>query len=259
MKWFGLLAIALSASAARAQTMLDQEQRLIQIHSLLIALPQQTSPDGYDPGQLSLGLELIIIPDINGQTGGKTQITASDRTPVFPRPRVALGLPAPEDFRAYVGFTYLPPFEINSVSSHQVGIEGSFAWAPRGPLSVGLRSFAIFAESKSPVTDPNTRDTLDSFLAGGELSAGYRFDLGSFSLTPFAGAGATYVMGNFRVTSDNTPLSSDTVTASVNGGVRFHAGAGIDAVAQVLAYPGLLVHPVFGIAWTPQVLWKEKR
>jgi hypothetical protein len=239
--------------------MLDQEQRLIEIHSLLVALPQLVSPDGYDPGQLSLGLELIVIPDINGQTGGKTQITASDRTPVFPRPRLALGLPAPEDFRAYVGLSYLPPFEINSVSSHQIAVEGSFAWAPRGPLSVGLRGFAIFAQSKSPVTDPNTRDTLDSFLAGGELSAGYRFDLGSFSLTPFAGAGVTYVMGNFRVTSDNTPLSSDDIAPSINGGVRFHVGAGIDAVAQVLAYPGVLVHPVFALAWTPQVLWKEKR
>jgi len=38
--------------------------------------------------------EFIGIPYIDGTTGGKVQITASDRTRIFPRPRIALGLPS---------------------------------------------------------------------------------------------------------------------------------------------------------------------
>jgi len=97
MRAFGIafLPLALAAGAARAQTMLDQEERLIEIHSLLIALQPGNAPGAYRAGELSLGLELIVIPPIDGITGGKRQITASDQTPVFPRPRLAIGLPAP--------------------------------------------------------------------------------------------------------------------------------------------------------------------
>jgi hypothetical protein len=248
------IAVALAASAAGAQTTLDQEQRLIQIHSLLVALPPQTAPDAYAPGQLSLGVELIVIPSISGQIGGRNppEITASDRTPLFPRPRIALGLPAPENFRAYVGATYLPPFQINSASSHQFGLEAGYAWVPETPLSVGLRAFALFAESKSPVTDANTRDTLDSFDAGAELSIGYRFDLGSLTATPFAGFGATFADGNFRVFTDRELLTSNTFNPSIDGGVRVHLAAGFDALGEVVAFPGVLVHPVFAVAWTPR-------
>jgi hypothetical protein len=248
------IGVALAATAVGAQTTLNQEERLIQIHSLLVALPPQTAPDGYAPGQVSLGLELIVIPSISGQIGGRNppEITASDRTPVFPRPRLALGLPAPSDFRAYVGATYLPPFQINSASSHQFGLEGGYAWVPDTPLSAGLRAFALFAESKSPVTDANTRDTLDSFDAGADLSIGYRLDFEPFSLTPFAGIGFTYAQGDFRVFSDNELLTSNTVNLSVDGGVRVHMGLGFDAVGEVVAYPGVLVHPVFALAWTPR-------
>jgi hypothetical protein len=251
MKRFALL-LALTASAAAAQTIVEQEQRLIQIHSLLVALPASTAPDGYEPGQISLGAELIVIPTIDGQVGSKTQITASDRTRIFPRPRVALGLPAPEDFRAWIGLAYLPPFKINEVSSHEVALEATYAWVPKGPLSVGLRGFALFGESKSPVTEPGTRDTLDSFDAGGDLSIGYRFDFEPLTATPFAGAGLTYVAGNFRVFNDNELLTSNTVNAMINAGLRLHAAMGFDAVAQVVAYPGALVHPVFAVAWTPR-------
>ncbi|HEY2028302.1 MAG TPA: autotransporter outer membrane beta-barrel domain-containing protein [Myxococcales bacterium] len=250
-----LVVTCLVPSAAAAQTTLDQEQRLIQIHSLLVALPPLTSPEGYEPWQVSLGAELIVIPTISGQIGGRVppEITASDRTPVFPRPRLAIGLPAPEDFRAYVGATYLPPFEINGASSHELGLEAAYAWVPQGPLSVALRGFALFAESKSPVTDPNTRDTLDSFDGGGDLSAGYRLDFEPLSLTPFAGVGVTYAAGNFRVFSDNELLTSNTVNLSLEAGVRVRMGLGFDAVGQVVAYPGVLVHPVFALAWTPHL------
>jgi hypothetical protein len=120
-------AAAAAPSPVRAQTMLDQEQRLIDIHSLLLDLPPLQSPGALPPGRLSAGLEAVTIPDIDGQTGGKVQITASDRTPVFPRPRVAFGLPAPEGFRAMVGISYIPPFAIRDVSTHYGAAEAGRA------------------------------------------------------------------------------------------------------------------------------------
>ena len=52
--------------------MLDQEIKLIEIHSALLALQPDNAPGAYQPGDLSLRLELIGIPTINGQTGGNT-------------------------------------------------------------------------------------------------------------------------------------------------------------------------------------------
>jgi len=63
--------LALAAGSARAQTMLDQEIKLIEIHSALLALQPDNAPGAYRPGEISLGVEVIGIPTITGQTGGK--------------------------------------------------------------------------------------------------------------------------------------------------------------------------------------------
>ena len=242
---------------ARAQTMLDQEQRLIEIHSLLIALQQGNAPGAYRPGEVSLGVEVIGIPPIDGTTGGKRQITASDRTFAFPRPRLALGLPAPDGYRAYVGVAYIPPIPIREVSSHLGALEAGFAWTPEGPFAAGLRAHALVARSKSPVTDPTTRDVLDTTELGADLSAGYKLSFGPGSVTPFASVSLARVAGDFRVTSDNALLTSRTTNAGFTGGVRLFATAGVEAVAEMVVFPGRLVHPNFRIAWVND--WFAKR
>lgn len=244
-----LAAAALGASPAAAQTMLDQEERLIQIHSLLLDLPPVGPPGAYRSGELALDLELIGIPVIDGTTGSKVQITASDRTRVFPRPRLSFGLPAPEGFRAFVGAAYIPPIQINGVSTNYGALEAGFAWTP-GPLAVGLRGHVLYARSTSPVTDPNTRDTLVTTEGGADLSAGYRLDLGRISLTPYVGAGLVALQGDFTVTSDGVVLTSDYTGAMLNAGVRL-AWRRWEAVGEVVGYPGRLVHPGFrfGYVW----------
>jgi hypothetical protein len=258
MRWLRALALLLAAGAgsAQAQTMLDQEQRLIEIHSLLVALQPGNAPGAYRPGEVSLGLEMVVIPSIDGTTGGKRQITASDRTPVFPRPRFAVGLPAPADFRAFVGAAYIPPIPIRDVSSHLGALEAGLAWSAGGPLSAGLRGYLLVARSKSPVTDLTlaTRDTLDTVDLGADLSAGYRLDFGPVSVTPFAGVGLTRVAGDFRVTSDDYLLSSRTTNLGLDGGVRLLSKLGIEAVASLVVFPGRLVHPSFRLAWMPDWL-----
>src|SRR5207249_4520931 len=149
---------------------------------------------------------------------------------VFPRPRLAVGLPAPAGFGAYAGLAYIPPIAINGVSSHLGALDAGIAW--QGPLTVGLRGNVVAARSKSPVTNPSTRDTLDTLDFGADLSAGYRFDFGSVSLTPFGGAGVTRVAGDFTVTADGNVLTSRTTDLLLNGGVRLLARPGVEAVVE---------------------------
>jgi hypothetical protein len=241
--------IAAFAGSARAQTMLDQEERLIEIHSLLVALPPPGAPGAYRPGEVSLGLEIIGIPPINGQTGGKVQFTASDHTPLYPRLRLAVGLPAPDGYRAFAGLAYIPPITFRDVSSHQGALEAGIAWVPEGPLTAGIRGHVLVARSKSPVTERDTLDTLDNFEYGADVSAGYRLDLGLASITPFAGVGVTHVSGDFTVTSDNYVLTSRTTNVGFTGGLQLFAGHNIEGVAELLVFPGRLVHPGFRLAW----------
>lgn len=244
--------LAAAAGAARAQTMLEQEERLIELHSLLVSLPPVGAPGTYRPGEASLGVELIAIPEIDGTTGGRRQITASDRTRVFPRPRLALGLPAPAGLRAFVGLAYIPPVRFREISSHLGALEAGLAWAP-GPLAVGLRLHGTYARSESPVTDPTTRDVLRTWAFGADSSAGWRLDLGRASVTPYAGLGLVRVQGDFQVTSDGAELSSRSTRLALNGGVRVAALRHLEAVAELVWYPDRMLHPSFRVAWVTGV------
>jgi hypothetical protein len=254
MRRFAIACLLLAAAGtARAQTMLDQEERLIEVHSLLVDMGALNAPGAYRERDLSLGVEVIGIPPIDGTTGGKRQITASDRTPLFPRLRLALGLPAPQDFRASVGLAYIPPIQLNGVSSHFAALEAEMAYAP-GPLAVGIRGHVLAARSKGPVTDPATRDTLDNFEFGANAAAGYRFELGPGSVTPYASIGLTRANGIFSVTSDGYQLISRTTNPVFGAGVRLLARQGVELVGELTAFPGRLVHPSFRVAWMPDWL-----
>ncbi|HZX95244.1 MAG TPA: autotransporter outer membrane beta-barrel domain-containing protein [Myxococcales bacterium] len=240
--------LALAAGPAGAQTMLDQEQRLIDIHALLLDLPPVDAPGAYDPGQFSLALEIIGVPPIDGTTGNKHQFTASDRSIAFPRPRVALGLPAPEGFRAFVGLSYVPPIQAWNVKLNYIAGEAGIAWAP-GPARVGFRAHLLYGESESPVTDPVINDTLRITEFGAELSGGYDFAFGRLTVTPYGGAGVSHSSGNFRVTSDAVTLVSDNTAAALHAGVRLLFGKRWEGAAEVDYYPGFLIHPNFRLAW----------
>lgn len=240
---------------ARGQTMLDQEQRLIDIHSLLLDLPPVQAPVALLPGQLGVALEIVGIPYIDGTTGSKRQITASDRTPIFPRPRVALGLPAPRDFRSFVGLSYIPPFNINGVSTNAIGVEAGFGWTP-GPAALALRGHYVYAVSKSPVTDPNTRDTLETSVGGLDLGFGWRFDFDPVTVTPYAGVGFVSLGGNFTVTSDGYVLHSTYTGVALQAGLRVLMARHWQVVGEVDAYPGRLVHASLSLGyvfdlWSP--------
>lgn len=237
-----------AAGPLAAQTMLDQQQRLIDIHGLLLDLPPVDAPAALRPGRLSVGVEAIGVPSIDGTTGNKRQITASDQTPVFPRPRLALGLPAPADFRAFVGIAYVPPIQAGNISVNYIAGEGGYAYAP-GPLRVGVRAHVFRAIARSPVTDPIIRDTLRVTGFGADLTAGWLFPFGALAVTPYGGVGITRVNGDFRVTSDDVLLKSDDTSATLHAGVRLVLNERWQGVVESDLYPGRLVHPNVRLAY----------
>ncbi len=243
-----LLAVLAAARPARAQTMLDQEERLIDLHALLLDLPPVDAPGPLAPGQATLGLEVVGIPHIDGTTGTTRQITASDETPVYPRPRLAVGLPAPAGFRAFAALSAIPPVPVRRIRTSFLGAEAGIAWVP-GALAVGLRAHVLGAEATSPVTDPATRDRLRAFEWGWDLAAGYRVDLGPGSITPYAGIGTTRVQADFRVTSDGVVLRDRETDLALHAGARLLLGRHLEAVAEWAIYPGRLVDPRFRLAY----------
>ncbi len=238
-----LAAVALVAvgGVARGQTMLDQEERLIDIHSLLLDLPPLQAPGALPPRRLGVSLEAVGIPEIDGATGTRRQITASDHARVVPRPRVALGLPAPAGFRAFAGLSYVPPITFREVDTNALGAEAGLAWVP-GRFGLGLRAHAVHATVHAPVTDPATRDVLETWVGGGELSAAARFTVGGVELEPYAGAGFVSLDGRFRVTSDGNVLTSAFTGPALHAGVRAVFRGRWELATEVDGYPQRLVH-----------------
>lgn len=235
------LAAGAAPRPALAQTLLDQEQRLIEIHSLLLDLPPLQSPAALGSGTLGVSLEVVGIPPIDGTTGSKTQRTASDHTRLFPRPRLQVGLPAPEGFRAFAGISWIPPVEFRDVTTNALGGEAGFGGVA-GALRGGVRVHAVAAVGKAPVTDPATRDELRTLVWGGEAAFGAHVAWGALALEPYAGAGIVALRGRFHVTSDGNEIDSDYTGAALHAGIRLLYRARWEGVAECDAYPGRLVH-----------------
>jgi hypothetical protein len=155
------------------------------------------------------------------------------------------------DWRAVAGLAWIPPVEVNQVTVNMIGAEAGVAWSP-GPFAAGLRLHGEWADSKSPVTDPSTRDQLVTTIYGADLSAAWRFELGSVSLTPWASVGVARVDGQFTVTSDGYQLTSATTNLALSAGLRLQAFRQWELVAELVAFPGVLVHPNFAVSWVPR-------
>ncbi len=248
------LTALVAALPARGLDVTASEQRLVDIHALLLDLPHLQAPGALAPGQLDLSLELATIPPISGDVGPKREITASDQARLFPRPRLSLGLPAPHGFRAFVGGGYIPPIEINRITVHSLSLEAGIAWTD-GPLRIGVRGHGVLARALSPVSAPDVRDRLNVADGGWDLSAGYELRLRGLSLTPYASAGQVWSKGDFRSSVDGGTVHSRGSWAALDVGARALLGGHWEGVVDYLAYPGRLWSPRFRIGYIARLPW----
>jgi hypothetical protein len=244
----------LAALPARAQDVLEEEQHLVDIHALLLDLAPIQAPGALASGELDLGVEVTGIPPISGDVGPTREITASDHARLYPRPRLALGLPAPRGFRAFVGAGYIPPIEINQITVHSLGIEAGMAWAS-GRLRLGLAGHAAFAHALSPVSSPDVQDRLDVTEGGWDARAGYELRLRKLAVTPYAGGGQVWTKGDYRSSVDGGTVHS------TQGGPAFYAGARLlfhdhwEGVLEYSVYPDHLWNPRVRLGYVVNLGW----
>jgi hypothetical protein len=244
----------LAALPARGQDVYSREQRLVDIHALLLDLPPLNAPGAYAPGYLDLGLEVAAIPPISGDVGPLREITASDQARLFPRLRLALGLPAPAGFRIFVGGGYIPPVEINRITVNSLGGEAGIAYV-NGALRIGLRGHGVLAHALSPVSAPNVRDRLKVADGGWDVSAGYELHLGKLSLTPYAGAGQVWSKGDFRSSVDGGTIHSTHAGATFQAGARALLFDHWEAVLEYSVYPGRVWSPRLRLGYVVHLGW----
>lgn len=244
----------LAAAPARAQDVTGREQRLVDIHALLLDLPPVDAPGAFAPGEVDLGVELATIPVIDGNVGPKRELTASDHARLYPRPRLALGLPAPSGFRAFLGAAYIPPVEINQITVGSLAGEAGLAYAV-GSLRLGLRGHAVDARALSPVSAPDVRDRLRVRVLGWDVSAGYSLRLGKLSLTPYAGAGQVWSRGDFRSSVDGGTVHSTYTGPAFNAGARMVFRDHWEGVVEYSVYPGRLWNPRFRVGYVVDLGW----
>lgn len=244
----------LVALPALGQDVTGREERLVDIHSLLLDLPPIDAPGALEPWQLALSLELATIPPISGDVGPKREITASDHARLFPRPRLALGLPAPPGFRAFLGAAYIPPVEIAGISVNSLGAEAGIAWVD-GPLRVGLRAHGVVARALSPVSAPYVRDRLSVAEGGWDVGAGWELRLGSLSLTPYAGMGQVWSRGDFRSSVDGGTVHSRRTSVAIDAGARALLLDHWEGAVEYSAYPGRLWSPRFRVGYVAHLPW----
>ena len=249
-----LAALLLAALPAGAQDVTGNEEHLVDLHALLLDLPAIDAPGAFRSGELNLALEVTDIPVIDGDVGPKTELTASDHARAYPRFRLALGLPAPSGFRAFVGAAYVPPVEINRVTVNSPAVEAGFAWV-NGPLRIGLQGHGVWARVLSPVSSPDVRDELTVTEGGWDLRAGYEFRMKRLAITPYAGAGQVYSSGHFRSSVDGGIVDSTHSGAAYSAGARLLYRDHWEGVVEYSVYPGMLWNPRFRFGYVMNLGW----
>ncbi len=251
-----VVASLLAALPAGALDVAGRERRLVDIHALLLDLPALGAPGALAPGQLDLGVEVTGIPAISGDVGAadKRELTASDHARLYPRPRVALGLPAPPGFRAFAGAAYIPPVEISSITVNSLGAEAGMAWVG-GPLHLGVRVHGVLAHALSPVSSPHVRDRLNVVEGGWDLRAGYALRLGKLALTPYAGVGQVWTKGDYRSSVDGGTVHSTHTVAALEAGARVLFHDHWEGALEYSVYPGRLWNPRVRVGYVVNLGW----
>lgn len=222
--------------------------------------PLAFSPAGHAerlaPGAVRLSFDLTYVPspsaDIRRSSYCQNKSENTSLSPVFPRPRIAVGLPG--------GFSvegsYLPPVTVldatPNLGSLALGWTRALASHSGGSTWLTLRGHATFGKVSGPITCPADQiqtssasrpcygrkasdDTYRPNMFGGEGILGWT---GSGRLSAYAGAGYTSIKPRFDVNftyatgvlDDTRVVLDDTrITAFIGGALRVSPRAALTA------------------------------
>ncbi len=267
-----LLALALCAAAppAAGQTPLRESEDLafhrpeawgMAYFSSINLLTGFGAPEASEPGDLEIGVELAWIPSLSeaertiGFYGTKTEDL--NKTSLFGRPRLALGLP--RDLT--LTLSYVPPIEISDVEPHL------FAAALGRPLAggerwrLGGRLVGQTGTMKGDLTCPRSaveagadrrlnpfgcevpsRDRITIVSSSFELAAA-RAPRGTAGLEPYLGAALNWFDLDFDVRAlysgidDRSQLTTEGTSVSLTAGVAWRGTGRLRAALELFYTP----------------------
>lgn len=243
------------------------------------AAPIAFSPAGHAerlaPGAVRLSFDLTYVPapgrEISRASYCQRKSENTDLSPVFPRPRLAVGLPG----GLFLEGSYLPPVTVldatPNLGSLALGWSRVLREQPDGGATwLTLRAHATIGEVKGAITcseealqttsptqpcfgDEPSDDGYEPNMVGGEVIVGWR---GTGRLSAYVGSGYTSISPRFQVnftprggTRDDTRVLLDDSRLAAFAGGQWRVTPRAAFTAEVYAVPKDLTTIRVGASW----------
>jgi hypothetical protein len=205
---------------------------LLNFYGITMAPTPLHSPAALKPFKLVPSIELGYVPQLGCYArsvfdGTKTEHT--NKTPVFPRIRLQLGLP----MGFWIGLGGDPPVKLFGVQAGLIDAELGYGHVLKERIEVGARAYILGARVKGDLAGPFEGQTAEddvyrNTVYGLDVSAGYRIPKGDKLFVPYAGLGITRVIGLMYVGEtlpedfDETDPDQATVPTAGNDEIAKH-------------------------------------
>jgi hypothetical protein len=244
----------------------DNEARLLAFYSAPIAFSAGGMAQPLAPGAIRLSFEATYVPSPSTSIQqpeacyGLEKTENTELSPVFPRPRLAIGLP----WRFVLEASYLPPITVADATPNL----GSLALSHFIPLRVRpgaaridllLRAHGTFGKVRGPITCPDdalqqadfalacygaepSDDTFEPNMFGGEGAV--RLTSDASRLGGIVGVGVNRLMPRFKVdfdyldgVRDRTPIEIDLTRFAAFAGASYRVASRVELAAEVYSVP----------------------
>jgi hypothetical protein len=242
--------------------------------------PIAFSPAGHTerlaPGAVRLSLDVTYVPapgrELSRATYCRQKSETTDLSPVFPRPRVAIGLPG----GLFVEGSYLPPVQVMDATPNLGSV--ALGWSRTvlrqesgGSAWVTVRAHATMGEVRGAITCSKqalqirdnrapcygitpSDDRYEPRMVGGELAIGWR---GTGSISAYLGGGYTDISPRLQVNFkpggigflDNTRVLLDDSRIAAFAGGQWRVSPRAALTAEVYSVPRDLTTIRVGASW----------
>jgi hypothetical protein len=244
----------------------SNEAQLLAFYSVPMVFSPGGIVDRLPAGAIRLGFEMTYVPSPSERiqtpeachNEKKTENT--ELSPVFPRPRLTIGLPGGFAVEA----SYLPPITVADATPNLASAALSYMRPLRrggagASLDLLLRGHATFGHVRGPITcpaeslqqadfakpcygDAASDDTFKPNMVGGE--AALAFTRSDGRLSGYAGGGVTRNQPRVKVhfdyfdgSLDRRPIIVNLTRAAAFAGARYRFGTRIDIATEVYSVP----------------------
>lgn len=184
-----------------------QQDFLQNYYALSSTLSPVHGPIPHEPGHGALGVEIAVLPPLGCSKRfvlNHTKTEDTNKSPVIPRPRGTVALPAIGKVVPYLGGAYVPPVPINGTVNVIVSLEAGFG-APFGEhFQLGGRFHATLHKTVGDTAgafnpdDPPVDDLFVGSTVGLDALVGWKIDW----ITPYGALGITDASTFFLVGDD---------------------------------------------------------